>query len=755
MGFFKRPRSPEPHSRKPARARLSVVALEDRAVPAFLAPLIASGSALNLNVADFNNDGIPDLFAGTSAVLVQLGNGDGTFQAALISSAGVPSGYSISDVGIGDFNEDGLLDVVTANSNRTISLLLGTGAGTFQAPQAIPFPGQVGIAPRHLASVAVGDVNSDGKLDFVATAYAASPASSQWNPKYDHYNHVYLGQGNGSFQAQAPVLAHSNTTFGISRIVALTDFNGDGDVDQLTAYPPRIIGPGAAYLQITGNSSVFLQHGNGGGTFGAPNLIAAVAGPTAAYYTPAASVADFNGDGLLDIAAPLHADSVSIFLGCGDGTFQAPQPVVVGEAPYLTAAQDINRDGLIDLVTSSGVVLLGAGSGAFQPPQHHFAGGFPIATSDFNGDGWLDVAVGDPGGKAVLLNDAHWPADIPPLSVGDATVTEGNSGATTAAFTVTLSHASSEPVLVDFATASGTAHAGSDFVAVSGTLTFAPGETSQTINVAVHGDTLIEWNENFTVLLSNARGAAITDPQATGTIVSDETGPGELRITDVTVIEGDAGTAEAVFTVTLSAPLGQTVTVDYATADGTALAVTHDYLPVSATLSFAPGETSKTVSVTILDDSLFEPDETFSVQLSNPRPIGALIVLADDIGIGTIVNNDVAPPPSISISDISRREGRSGTTYFTFTVALSAPSTVPVTVNYATADGTAKASDNDYLPISGTLTFAPGETSKTVTIQVKGDRKREANETFFLNLSGVVNALLEDDQGIGTIENDD
>jgi hypothetical protein len=92
---------------------------------------------------------------------------------------------------------------------------------------------------------------------------------------------------------------------------------------------------------------------------------------------------------------------------------------------------------------------------------------------------------------------------------------------------------------------------------------------------------------------------------------------------------------------------------------------------------------------------------------------------------------------------------------FTFTVTLSAPSTVPVTVSYATADGTAKVSDNDYTAASGTLTFAPGQTSKTIIVLVNGDRRREGNETFFVELVDAVFATIADGQGIGTIRNDD
>jgi hypothetical protein len=112
-------------------------------------------------------------------------------------------------------------------------------------------------------------------------------------------------------------------------------------------------------------------------------------------------------------------------------------------------------------------------------------------------------------------------------------------------------------------------------------------------------------------------------------------------------------------------------------------------------------------------------------------------------------------PPRISIGDVSKVEGRNGNTMFVFTVTLSAPSATQVKVNYTTADGTARAGE-DYLAASGTLTFAPGETTKTITIKVKGDSKREASETFYLDLFGLSgNAQFTKIRGVGTILNDD
>ena len=128
-------------------------------------------------------------------------------------------------------------------------------------------------------------------------------------------------------------------------------------------------------------------------------------------------------------------------------------------------------------------------------------------------------------------------------------------------------------------------------------------------------------------------------------------------------------------------------------------------------------------------------------------------VVTDGQGAGTVVDDE----PRISISDVSKSEGKKNqTTQFTFTVTLSAAYDQPVTVSFATADGVATTGDNDYVAKAGTLTFAPGETSKTITIEVKGDSKREANESFYLDLFGNSgNSLFTKNRGLGTILNDD
>lgn len=221
-----------------------------------------------------------------------------------------------------------------------------------------------------------------------------------------------------------------------------------------------------------------------------------------------------------------------------------------------------------------------------------------------------------------------------------------------------------------------------------------------------------------------------------------------LSINDVTITEGNTGTTLAVFTVSLSAASNQTVTVNYATAQGTATADS-DYTTTSGTLTFAPGITSRTLSVTVLGDTRSEGDETFFVNLSSPSNA----TIADGQGLGTIRNDDTLP--TLSINNVTVTEGNTGTTAAVFTVTLSAVSGQTVTVNYATANGTATSQGNDYTAAAGTLTFAPGVTSRTITVNVIGDTVKEPTENFVVNLSNPTNATIATGRGRGSITNDD
>ncbi|MGQ0618719.1 MAG: Calx-beta domain-containing protein [Panacagrimonas sp.] len=228
--------------------------------------------------------------------------------------------------------------------------------------------------------------------------------------------------------------------------------------------------------------------------------------------------------------------------------------------------------------------------------------------------------------------------------------------------------------------------------------------------------------------------------------------PRTLSINDVASTEGNSGTKNFTFTISLSAAASGPVSVRYATANGTATVAGNDYTAKMGTVSFAVGQRTKTVNVVVRGDTTVEPNETFVVNLSNP--VGATI--ADGSGTATITNDDVAPGlPSLRINDVSLTEGPRGRTKTaTFTVTLSRASTQTVTVRYATANGTAVV-PGDYTSKSGSLSFAPGATSRTVSVTVKGDSTREPNEVYGVNLSNATNATIGDGQGIGTVRNDD
>ena len=187
-----------------------------------------------------------------------------------------------------------------------------------------------------------------------------------------------------------------------------------------------------------------------------------------------------------------------------------------------------------------------------------------------------------------------------------------------------------------------------------------------------------------------------------------------LSVGDAVLVEGNAGTQYAAVIVGLAAPSNKTVTVNYNTVNGAAKSGS-DYQAASGKLTFAPGQTSKAILVPVKGDRLGEPDETFVVKLQGAKNA----TISDGQGVVTIVDDE----PRISICDASVMEGNSGTTLMTFTVRLSAAYDQAVAVNYATADGSATTADNDYLRNSGTLTFAPGETSQVITVSVNGDTR--------------------------------
>ncbi len=735
--------------RGPPTRLLKVETLEDRRVLAFAAAVnYDSGTNPQAIVsADFNNDGRLDLAtanASSNDVSVLLGNAGGTFQAAQNS----PTGSGPLSVAVGDFNADGKLDLATVVAGG-VSVLLGNGLGSFGAATNIGVDG-------YKSSLAVGDFNADGNLDLGVTSNVyVFDGYGYYGGRYYHYEgraNVLLGTGTGSFSAPiAYSLGNGNHSS-----AAVADFNGDGKQDFASANHDY------------GTVDVLL--GTGTGTFGAPT------GFGAGSYPGSVAAGDVNGDGKFDlVTANLYGNNVSVLLGNGLGSFGAAQYYAAGSQPRSVALADFNGDGKVDLATANGdtgtvSVLLGTGTGSFKPPVSVSAGSYPleVAVGNFNGVGGPDVASANSGSSnvSVLLNNGIWPAlDAPSITINDVTVTEGNTGTTSATFTVSLSAAYGQPMSVHYSTADGSATAaGGDYQAASGTLTFAPGVTSQTVTVLVNGDRVAEYSESFSLLLTDPTNALVADATGVGTILDDEPHV-SIEYGPVVVTEGNTGTTSALFTVRLAAPYDAPVSVNLSTVEGDtdfpywgyygyyegppSATSNVDFQAAAATLTFAPGETVKTIPIAINGDRLGEPDEYFSVNLGT-SPSGATIDGAHAVGI--IVNDE--PYASIGGGGIVV-EGNSGTKAMTFTVTLSAPSDAPVTVDFATADGSATTASGDYQAKTDTLTFGIGQTSKTITVLVNGDRLGEYDEYFYVNLTGATGALISNGTGYGTIQDDE
>jgi hypothetical protein len=331
------------------------------------------------------------------------------------------------------------------------------------------------------------------------------------------------------------------------------------------------------------------------------------------------------------------------------------------------------------------------------------------------------------------------------ISISDTTVGESSGPMV---FNVTLNAAQQHTVTVEYSTADVTAVQSEDYTSTTGSVVFAAGETSKPVNVSVLSDSKDENDEYFALFASTVTGAGIDDGEGNGTIVDDDPQP-SLAISDLTITEGNSGQTDGVLTVSLSSASGRVVGVDYATSNGSANS--SDYATRTGHLAFNPGQTSKTVPVTVLGDTIDEPDETFVYTLSAATNAS----ISDSQATVTIADDDGGGAPTLSIDDVLVVEGHSGPKTAALNVTLSSAAPSQVSVTFQTADGTATVNGGDYSQHTGQVTFAAGETSKTIDATVLGDTLAESDEQFFYNLSSPSGATIADGQGIVAIVDDD
>jgi len=364
-----------------------------------------------------------------------------------------------------------------------------------------------------------------------------------------------------------------------------------------------------------------------------------------------------------------------------------------------------------------------------------------------SGTAAIVVALTDNGGTA------NGGSDTSPTQTFNISVLEGGTlqlnfsysvseGSANAVITVSRFNGSAGEARVDYATSNGTATAGQDYTAASGTLIFPNGITSQTFSVPILSDPLDENDETVTLTLTNPAGSGSLGSQSTATLtIGDDDPRPTLSINDVQLTEGNSGTTDAMFTVTLAGQTALQVTVGFATSNNTASLT--DYQPSSGQLTFNPGETTKTIVVSVVGDTLGESNETFFVNLNFSTNSNIIRFR----GTGTILNDD--PVIQLSSTGYSVSEGLGSASG---TVSRTGDTSGTATVEYATSDTagladcsavTGKASERcDYVTTIGRLTFAAGETTKSVVIPLIDDVWVDGSETFTITLSSPTGATL-------------
>ncbi|MFL6505057.1 MAG: FG-GAP repeat domain-containing protein [Candidatus Udaeobacter sp.] len=457
--------------------------------------------------ADLNADGRPDLAgAGANAVSVMLGNGDGTFR----PKNDFPIGTQTQAVAAGDFNSDGRIDlVVTLDSPQfSLALLTGTGTGSFNAPTF--FPNTSGFDSPAIAAT---DLNGDGKLDLVVMhtiACFTAPCRAARSIT------ILLGNGDGTFQTPSEIDVATGPM-----AMAVLDLNRDGIKDVAIG---------------GGNTELSILLGVGNGTFTRQPVVTLVPGGDLFSACNDIGVGDLNRDGIQDLVVPLgNGNGNAILVGNGNGTFQVRSRIQIDEtsAPLHVAVADYNRDGLLDIARTMGEgtnglmqILRGNGDGTFQAPNRYLVpppsrGGIMILAGDWNGDAKPDIAFVEGGAGTptidVLTNTTAGvppPTPTPPPSLGVAslslnptTVTGGNSSTGTVTLTA-IAQAATTVVLASnnaaaIVPASVTVPAGSQSRTFSISTTQVSVTTSAVITASLNGT-----SRSATLTINPAAGGA-------------------------------------------------------------------------------------------------------------------------------------------------------------------------------------------------------------------------------------------------------
>ena len=437
-------------------------------------------------------------------------------------------------------------------------------------------------------------------------------------------------------------------------------------------------------------------------------------------------VVTLHGQGQTELDSP-----VTVSYSTSNGTAS------IGDGDYVSSSGSLT---FTELDSTSTISVEISGDTKFETDEDLFV--------NLSLVGSPDVVVTDPQGRGVILNDDPEPT----VMFSDADVLEGDSGLSELSFDVTLSNPSFEEISVSYSTTNGSAEVtDNDYQQTNGTITFAPGQISQTVPIAIVGDEKFEETEDLFVDFTLLSGVAMLPMSRARIQIVDEDPVPTVTVASAEVVEGDSGTSNTSLTFSLSNPSFEPIGLDWATVDGSATTSDNDYPFRSGSITFEPNTTNVTVAAAVgsIGDTKLEPNESYVVSVDLTS--GMAIVGTSQVSV-QITNDD--QEPTISIGGVSRNEGNAGVSSFSFPVTLSNPSSEEVSVSYATVSGSATTGE-DFADSSGTLEFAPGQTSASVSVNVFGDILPEATESFSVVLSNPQNAGIAVNSAIGIITNDD